>query len=46
MIIFGVSVLAAICLPATTLVGKAFSATVTDIYYPCYHCITVASYRL
>jgi hypothetical protein len=27
-------------------VGKTFGATVTDIYYPGYRCVTVASYRL
>jgi hypothetical protein len=27
-------------------VGKTFGATLTDIYYPCYYCVTVASYRL
>ena len=27
-------------------VRKTFGATVTNIYYPCYHCVMVASYRL
>jgi len=27
-------------------VGKTFGATVTGIYYPCYPCVMVASYRL
>ena len=27
-------------------VGKSFGATITEIIYPCYHCVTVAYYRL
>jgi len=27
-------------------VRKTFGATVTDLYYPCHRCVTVASYRL
>ena len=27
------------------IVAKTFGATTTDIYYPCYCCVTVASYR-